>query len=525
MKKYLILFGAVVSLGSCEKYLDVNKNPNTPEATSAPARNVFTNAVNAATGYHVGGSHSLGSTWTGAMSHSTSFTGGGEEKTYEFSKDNFNHFDGAYDILFDFQNVINNADAQNVSHLIGPAKVMQCFLYQKLVDQYGDIPYTESLQGTDFFTPAYDNQQTVYESLITKLTEAITEIKSSTFPSADDADIIFGTPAISGADIKGNWVRFANSLKLRILMRQSFMPGRLAYIQSKVSEITAEGSGFMTTGLVSSNPGYLKQIGKLNLYYGTYGYNEQDQETGTFRFRKMNAVIINYLKSADLFRLQRLATPRSGGVVGNTSDYTGVPLGPTGAPAPYVENLVSGVGSSQAAKYDATRRMIIMTPAEVYLNIAEAQLIGVTGLPGTVKSNYDEGVRWAFRVAAATHTATATATNAQADAAAASYTSNGTLFSDYAAATSDIERRRTILIQKWLALTHIDGLEQWSEYRKASGAAGYGTVLPTSVKSFSAGTNPEPVRLLYPRREEQVNGAHVPIGIDRFTSKIFWDVN
>ena len=166
-----------------------------------------------------------------------------------------------------------------------------------------------------------------------------------------------------------------------------------------------------------------------------------------------------------------------------------------------------------------------MTPAEVYLNIAEAQLIGVTGLPGTAASNYAEGVKWAFRIAAAAQTNTATASIATADAAAATYIAGTGAWANYTAAATDVERRRTILVQKWLALALIDGLEQWSEYRKASKVAGYADVLPTSPKSFSAGSNPEPVRLLYPRREEQVNGANVPTGIDRFTSKIFWDVN
>jgi len=165
-----------------------------------------------------------------------------------------------------------------------------------------------------------------------------------------------------------------------------------------------------------------------------------------------------------------------------------------------------------------------MTPAEVYFLLAEAQHIGVTGLPGTAQSNYTSGVTWAFRLAAATHTSTATATVAQADAAAAAYLSNGILFADWAATPSAIEKHRAILIQKWMALYNVDGLEAWSEYRKASGAPGYGTVLPASVKSLTAGTNPEPRRLFYPLRENQVNGTHVPAGVDVFTTKIFWDV-
>ena len=517
MKKYLILFGAVVTLGSCEKFLDVNKNPNTPEATSAPAGNVFTNALNSATGYQVGGSTSLGATWTGQWAHSTSFTGGGEEKTYAFNNTNFNYFDGAYDILFDFQNVINNADKDGVSFLKGPAKVMQCFIYQKLVDMYGDVPYTEALQGTDFFTPVYDPQQTIYENLITKLTEAIADIKAASWPASYPADIVF-------TGNKTNWVKFANSLKLRILMRQSFMPGRLAYIQSKVTEIVTEGSGFMTSELVTSSPGFLKQVGKMSLFYTNYGYTDQDQEGGTYRFRKVNSVIVNWLRSSlDQFRLQRLATPKVNGNAANPADYVGIPLGGEGNA--YLETLVSSFGSSQINKGDATRRMIIMTPAEVYLLIAEAQHIGVTGLAGTAQSNYTSGVTWAFRQAAATHTSTASATVAQADAAAAAYLSSSVLWADWASSPTAIDKHRAILIQKWMALYNVDGLEAWSEYRKASGTAGYGTVLPTTPKSLAAGTNPEPRRLYYPLREEQVNGTHVPAGVNVFTTKIFWDVN
>jgi hypothetical protein len=225
--------------------------------------------------------------------------------------------------------------------------------------------------------------------------------------------------------------------------------------------------------------------------------------------------------SADPFRLQRLATPKVNGSVTNAADYVGVPLG--GGGNAYLETLVSSFGSSQIFKGDATRKMIIMTPAEVYFLLAEAQHIGVTGLAGTAQSNYTNGVTWAFRHAAATHTATPSATVAAADAAAASYLAGGVAWADWAASTTAIDKHRAILIQKWMALYNVDGLEAWSEYRKASGAAGYGTVLPASPLSLTAGTNPEPRRLYYPLREEQVNGTHVPAGVNVFTTKIFWD--
>jgi hypothetical protein len=286
------------------------------------------------------------------------------------------------------------------------------------------------------------------------------------------------------------------------------MSGRLSYIQTEVGKITTEGSGFLTSTYASSNPGFLKQVGKMNLFYANYGYTDQDQEGGTYRFRKMNAVIINWMKSSsDGFRLQRLATPKVGGSPNNFADFVGVPLG--GGGNAYLETLVSSIGSSQVNKGDATRRMLVMTPAEAYFLIAEAQVAGVTGLPGTAQSNYENGVRWAFRQAAATQTTTATASDAQADAAANTYLTSGTMFADWTAATNATERHRSILIQKWEALCHVDGLEAWSEYRKATASV----------------TTPEPRRLFYPLREFQVNGSNVPAGVDVFTTKIFWDVN
>jgi hypothetical protein len=385
---------------------------------------------------------------------------------------------------------------------------MQCFIYQKLVDLYGNVPYTEALQGTAFSTPKYDDAKTIYESLITKLDQAVTEMKAATFPGSDPSDIVFNGN-------KTNWIKFANSLKLRILMRQSYMPGRMAYITTEIAKCVADG--FMTSGNVTSSPGYIKQPGKLNLFYGTYGYTDQDQEGGTYRFRKMNSVVINWLKSSnDIFRLTRLATPKVGGTVGNTADYIGVPLGPTGAINSYLETLVSSIGSIQVVKGDATRRMIVMTAAEVYFNLAEAAQRGVPGI-GTAQTNYENGVRWAFRLAAATQTGTATATDAAADAAANGYLTSTAVNADWSASP---DKLAAILIQKWTAFCHIDGLEAWSDYRKSGGIS-----CPTSPKSQVAAASAEPVRLLYPLRENQVNGANVPANIDRFTSKIFWDVN
>ena len=78
----------------------------------------------------------------------------------------------------------------------------------------------------------------VYESLISSLDAAIVELKANPFASAfAGADIMF-----AGNTTK--WIRFANSLKLRILMHQSRVAGREAYITSEINKIVTEGIWF-----------------------------------------------------------------------------------------------------------------------------------------------------------------------------------------------------------------------------------------------------------------------------------------
>ena len=111
MKKYLIIFAAV-ALGGCKKYLDVNVNPNTPTQTKASY--IFTNAQARTVANQVGGVHSMSSSWVGYWGHSTSFTGGGQEKTYVFTNNDFNYWDGMFDNLADYQYVLDHADADDV---------------------------------------------------------------------------------------------------------------------------------------------------------------------------------------------------------------------------------------------------------------------------------------------------------------------------------------------------------------------------------------------------------------------------
>ncbi len=101
---------------------------------------------------------------------------------------------------------------------------MKAYHFQLLVDCYGDIPYSEALGRSLEATPVYDDAQTIYEDLIVQLTDAIALIKNAA--GCPDVQNLATDDGMFGGDME-EWIKFANTLKLRILVRQSDMDGRV----------------------------------------------------------------------------------------------------------------------------------------------------------------------------------------------------------------------------------------------------------------------------------------------------------
>jgi hypothetical protein len=515
----------------CKKFIDVNSNPN--NATSSSSGFLFAGALNRTYQIQVAAVvNAVPGAWTGYYGLSNSYTGGANIKTYEFGPQDFNAFDGMYDNLNDYNTILQNADNDGVGLWKHPATVMMCYVFQQLVDFYGDIPYTEAFQKVNNILPKYDDQQSIYEDLIVRLDSSINAmVAAPTWPTATEIinqDIYF----------KGNkdsWIRFANTLKLRILMRQSFMSGRDTYIKDNINSTLSRG---YITANVLCNPGYQAVAGKLNPYYSTYGFNEQNTITTNHQYYKMGAPIINWLKTgvttglsapsaspsatanADTFRLQSLAWPNGTTVTApndNLNTYSGIPLG---IGSGYATAGASPQGPIQIQQGQGSRAAMLMLLAESYFLRAEAAERYAIAFPGfaSAQALYEAGILAHFRTCAAPSTAGNAANTG--DAFAQRYIARAVNNQGWAVSTDKI---KAILIQKWVSLCNINGLEAWSEYRKSSGSTSVG--IPVSPKTVAATSNSEPVRFLYPQSEFNVNNANVPQGIDRFTSKIFWDKN
>ena len=106
---------------------------------------------------------------------------------------------------------------------------MKAYIFQTIVDTYGNIPYSEALK-TDkgILKPKYDDQEVIYTDLVAQLDTAINIIETTTA----DAEAIGSKDIIYGGDM-GNWKLFANTLKLRILLTQSGLTSKASYISGR----------------------------------------------------------------------------------------------------------------------------------------------------------------------------------------------------------------------------------------------------------------------------------------------------
>jgi Starch-binding associating with outer membrane len=505
--KSFILIALLAFIGSaCKKdFLNINTNPNTlPTATP---NYVFTAGLNK-TANNMVSSNETGSFWSGQWTQSNSYITVTTLFAYLFTENDFNYWDGYYDNLIDFQFVIENAEANNQKFLKGPAKIMKALLFHQLVDMYGNLPYTDALKGIKSLAPKFDEQKAVYESLITLLDEGIADSKANAFASAfTESDIVF----------KGNtakWAKFGNSLKLRILMHQARVASRDTYIKTEINKITTEGSGFITgEDIGSGGVGfYQPTTGKLNPFYARFGYTATGTRNANNDFPRLTQFLVNSLRTAkDTFRLKRYgyapgnegATPGVSGKSEIAANYVGIPFG---SPSGFVASVSSAIGPSLIIKGQFNKPYILMTAAEIQLNLAEAKERYGAGvnLPNDAKTYFEAGMTESFRTLGA------------GVANAAKYVGSGIQDYDYVASTNKL---KAIATQKWLALCNYSGLEAWTEYRK--------TGIPNIPQSLQLVDSKRPVRFFYPNTELGSNGEQVNAqgAVDVFSSRLFWDVD
>jgi len=162
---YILLAGLMLT-GSCKKFDGgLNVDPNKP--TKASGTQLIASAERSLPDIS---SSPFGVHYPQHLSN-TSFTDNSRYTTINFS------FSGWYTgPLMDLQTVINStgldANEGPIVNQVAVAKILKAYIFWFMTDRWGDIPYSEALKGKDDFTPKYDKQQDIYNSLFTLLDEA-----------------------------------------------------------------------------------------------------------------------------------------------------------------------------------------------------------------------------------------------------------------------------------------------------------------------------------------------------------------
>lgn len=458
--------------------MDVNVDPNnptvvTPELVLPVAQKYTANLIQ---GSDAGGrrANTLGNMLMYNWSQADGFAWYPDEFKYNVTSSFYSAIftTSYYESLKQYQILTELDESYDNYKAIG--MIMKAYHFQLLVDFYGDVPYSEALLRKDNATPVYDDAATIYSDLIVQLTAAIDLINST------EATVIPGDDDVMFGGDMDEWIRFANTLKLRIGVRSSNT--------TAITEAFAQSKGFITSDVLV-NPGYSLDAGKQNPFWNLYGEDESGTVTLTSKATCATDYIISYLQNTADPRIDYLyEKPSTGhlGVVQGLLDYD------TPVVDAYIPENVSNLGPGLLKS--ESMGACIFTLAESYFNQAEA----ILNQGGDAQSYYESGIEASFDYLGVS--------------GASGYYAQPVANVSWSKSSNKLE---AIITQKWIATNGLTAEQSWFDYNRT----GYPSNLPISSQ---ASTTDRPVRLYYPASELSSNGANVPTQPNAFTAKIFW---
>jgi len=265
--KYKILIAALflLSITGCEKDFDkINTNPD--KATEASSSALLTQAIrdfafNDFDVWYAGRQSSLTSQHFAQRNYTS-------EDRYAFragTTDGF--FRNNYIYMNNLEQIIKlNTDPDTKDRYaslfgdnnmqIAVAEIMKAWVFQLITDYFGDVPYIQALDINTYPQPVYDAQKDIYDALIAKLKDAQDKLINSTTGGFENGDLFFG------GDLD-KWIKFANSLRLRLALRASNVSASyLAEAQDAIDDGVMESNddnamcSFSSSGTPNEAPWY-----------------------------------------------------------------------------------------------------------------------------------------------------------------------------------------------------------------------------------------------------------------------------
>jgi len=224
LKNYISIASLAILLGfaSCKDQfdLDLQNDPNAVTEENADV-DLFFNAIQ----LNFSGFFNNASNLTMSAVRMTAMTGG---NIYEnaWSPNSFNGmWNTTYATIFpDINAMIAIAQEREQFVHVGAAQVMQGYVLMTLVDFFGDIPWSDALQGVSVPSPSSDDDASIYDAAIALLDAGIENL-GRTSRGTPGNDFFYGGDADS-------WIKAANTFKLKAYMNMGNTAGFDAIISA-----------------------------------------------------------------------------------------------------------------------------------------------------------------------------------------------------------------------------------------------------------------------------------------------------
>lgn len=409
---------------------------------------------------------------------------------------------------------------QGKGYIYAWSNIIRVAVMLRVTDTYGSIPYSK--MGGGQLAVEYDDIQSIYHNMIDDLNSSITALTAFVSESKGKSNPMTEFDIVYNGDFS-KWVRFANSLKLRMAVRIALLDTDYA-----VEAMTNAIAG----GLIESN--------QDNAFLPTID-NPYRKSAFDWQDLAVNATLTAYMNG--------WSDPRRPVYMTVTSDntYRGVRMG--------INNISKDTyGGALYSKpnFKANSPLLVYCAAETYFLKAEAALRG--WIPGGVTDAgtfYQKGIETSMEqhgVAIGSYL-TVTANPASyndptpnTNFNVASSANGGSVTVAWSSATTDVRKLEAIITQKWLANYPL-GFETWCDFRRTgyprimpavnnlSSASSGGTVSnPTSINpTTTAGSVRLVRRLPYPVSEYNGNPVNVQNavsnllgGSDEFSTNLWW---
>lgn len=470
MKKiYFLVF--LISLGSCSGDLE-DMNVDTKNATSAPAEAFFNLAIKNMSDLQSGityGANGNPFNTTRILVQQISSVTYNEGATYYSNFDWENVYTDVLINLKQSSEVLNSnteeAGDPVLKNKLAMTEIMTVYTYAKLVESFGDIPYSEALD-IDNISPVFDDAQTVYNDLINRLNAAILSLDPTV--AGYSQDIIYNGEV-------SQWLKFANSLKLQMGMRIMDVNPQLGS-----ETVIAAAPGVFTSNADNATIEHLSSPPNTNELWTDLAVGNRRDFVGAESF-------IGLMNELEDPRREVFFQSVNGEFIG----------APSGLVVAYADFSKFGT-----LFYQPTTSVILLDYASVEFFLAEAAERGI-GSISNPEAHYNAAIRASFDYY---NVEGADEYLAQPEVA-------------YVTATGDWKQK--IGEQKWIALFN-QGLEAWTEYRRldqpqlVAPPGSYVDIVPVRL------TYPISEQNLNRANYEAASSA---IGGDLLTTKLFWDVN